>query len=119
MKDGFLIVGTDGSRYCRIGEHLHYEMPGSRGMIRTFSGSIYDNSRYLGSYINGNIVLSGKSKISPVGDQIFAGDDRYEIDPAEETLANEIRIWFGVDNRWDALRIVLKDVSMRHPEWFK
>ena len=114
-----MIVGTDGSRYCRIGEHMHYEMPRHRGMIRVFGSNLYDNDRYLGSYIDGKIVLSGKSQIKPVGDQIFAGDDRYELDIVEETLSNEIRVWFGVNNNWDAMRIVVKDVSERHPEWFK
>ena len=42
-----MIVGSDGSRYCRIMKDLHYEIDGHTGLIRDFYGKLYDNQKAI------------------------------------------------------------------------
>ena len=104
-----MIVGSDGSRYCRIMKDLHYEISGHTGMIRDFYGKLYDNSKVLGDYVNGGIFLPDCSWIKKEGSTIFSPVFDYEL--KDDTLISPIKIWFEVEDEWDALRIVLKDVS--------
>ena len=104
-----MIVGSDGSRYCRIMKDLHYEIGGRTGMIRDFYGKLYDGGHPLGDLVDGNIFLPDCSWIRHEGSTIFTPVFDYEL--KDDTLISPVKIWFEVEDDWDALRIVLKDVT--------
>ncbi len=106
-----MIYGTDGSKYCRILQHFHYEINGRSGMIRNFSGKLFDNERYVGDCINGGIYMADQTWIKIADGKIFTQYGRYELDA--DVLSSDIVVWFGVQDEWDALRIVLKDINFR------
>ena len=103
-----VIFGNDGSRYERIGRDLYYEIGGRRGSIRNFNGELFDVNKLVGHLINGNIYLPDCSWIKKSGDTIFSNYMNYKL--VEDKLSCADKIWFGVENDWDAMRIVLKDV---------
>ncbi len=104
-----MIVGSDGSRYCRIAKDLHYEIAGRTGMIRDFYGKLYDNNKHLGDFVDGEIFLPDCTWIKRDGSMIFTRVFDYEL--KDDTLISPAKIWFEVENDWDAMRIVLKDIT--------
>ena len=106
-----MIVGTDGSRFYRIGPHLHYLVNGHTGMIRDFNGRLYDGNRYLGAYINGEIVMEGMSRIKFAEDRVFTASGEYTLDRSEETLSFGDKMWFEIRDKWDAMRIALWNIT--------
>ncbi|MCR5451136.1 MAG: hypothetical protein K6F00_00745 [Lachnospiraceae bacterium] len=102
-----MILGTDGSRYDRIGKHLHYQTKGKGGMIRFFNGALYDNNKPIGHVVGETICLPDCSVIKKVDDTIFYGQISYKLE--DEKMIGPGKVWFGVTNDWDALRIVLKE----------
>ncbi len=103
-----MIVGSDGSRYSKIANDLHYTIGGHTGLIRDFQGKLYDNNKHLGDYVRGSIFLPDCSWIRKEGSTIFTRLFDYEI--KGDTLISPTKIWFEVYDEWDAMRIVLKDV---------
>lgn len=106
-----MIIGTDGNRFYRIGPNLYYESKGRTGMIRDFGGRLYDGNRLLGTYINGEIVLEGMSRIKFADNRVFTAWGEYSFDIVEETLSSDSTVWFEVRDKWDAMRIALWDVT--------
>ena len=104
-----MIVGSDGSRYSRIMKDLHYEVSGHSGMIRDFYGKLYDNNKFLGDVVDGNIFLPDCTWIRKEGNIIFTRVFDYEL--KDDTLISPAKIWFELEDDWDAMRIVLKDIT--------
>lgn len=75
-------------------------------MLRNFGGKLYDGDKYVGDRLRDGVFVSkDQTRIKSANDKIYAKNGHYTIE--EDTLSTEEKVWFGITNMWDAMRIVL------------